>query len=257
MKRCAFCPTEATKLSGEHIWDDWLNRALPTKRFKVRQKWSRLDPFREYDARIIKEKLPVVCEECNNTWMSDLTNRTKQAFSEMIVNGTPTTLQPKDIDLLAAFTFMKAVVADHATVKDDPFFVADVREQFRGSCSVPSNAQMWIAAYQGVHRYSGRFVTNVLTPDKPGPLYGVEFYSFTYVVGRVVLQLLAARWKDIRYKGYPLPVLSPNAYWSPAVIKFWPNTDAPISWPPSKWVGDDVIEKFIERFNAPINLRIA
>src|ERR1017187_8956735 len=133
MKRCAFCPTEATKLSGEHIWEDWLNRALPTKRFKVRQKWNRLDPFREYDARIIKEKLPVVCEECNNTWMSDLSNRTKQAFSEMIVNGTPTTLQPTDIDLLAAFPFMKAVVADHATVKADPFFVADVRERFRGS----------------------------------------------------------------------------------------------------------------------------
>jgi hypothetical protein len=104
MKRCAFCPTEATRLSGEHIWDDWLNRALPTKRFKVRQKWNRLDPFREYDARIIKEKLPVVCEECNNTWMSDLSNRTKQAFSEMIVNGTPTALQRTDIHLLAAFT---------------------------------------------------------------------------------------------------------------------------------------------------------
>lgn len=211
MNRCAFCPTEATKLSGEHIWDDWLNRALPSKRFKVRQKWNRLDPFREYGARIIiKERLPVVCESCNNTWMSDLTNRTKQAFSEMIVNGTPTILQPKDVDLLAAFTFMKAVVADHATDKGEPFFVEDVRERFRESLSVPPQVQMWIGAYQGIQRYGGGFVTNVLAPDKPGPLYGIEFYSFTYVVGRLVLQLLAARWNDVHRKGHPLPCLTPT-----------------------------------------------
>ena len=189
--------------------------------------------------------------------MSDLTNRTKHAFSEMIVNGKPTILQPKDIDLLAAFTFMKAVVADHATDKDEPFFLEGVRERFRESLSAPPQVQMWIAAYQGVQGYGGRFVTNVLTPDKPGPLYGVEFYSFTYVVGRLVLQLLSARWKDMRHIGYPLPVLNPNAYWNPAVVKFWPNEGVPISWPPQKWIGDDVIEKFIERFNVPINLRIA
>jgi hypothetical protein len=115
VKRCAFCPTEAKKLSREHIWDDWLNRTLPTKQYRVRQRFSQLDPFREYDARKLNETLAVVCEQCNGTWMSDLSNRAKQAFSEIIVNGVTVTLSPADTKLLAAYTFLKCVVGDHAT----------------------------------------------------------------------------------------------------------------------------------------------
>jgi hypothetical protein len=31
LKMCAFCPTEAAKLSREHLWDDWLIEHSPTK----------------------------------------------------------------------------------------------------------------------------------------------------------------------------------------------------------------------------------
>jgi hypothetical protein len=257
VKRCAFCPTEASKLSGEHIWDDWLNRALPTERFRVRQRLSRLDPFREYDATVLKEKLPVVCEKCNNTWMSDITDRVKRSCQDAIIDGAPLSLLPGNIALLAAFAFLKSVVADHATQLDDPFFTRGARERFRESLAVPTQVQMWIAAYQGAYRYSGKCDTGILTPSQPGPLYGIEFYAFTYVVGHLVLQTLAPRWKDIRHRTKLLPVLNPDAYWNPAVIKFWPDNGSSVSWPPSKYIGDDTIEKFIDRFNVSINIRIA
>jgi hypothetical protein len=257
MKLCAFCPAEAVKRGGEHIWDDWLNRALPTKRFRVKQRLSHLDAFKEYDAKVIKEKLPVVCEKCNNTWMSDLTGRVKDHFQDAIIDGTPFSLSLRDAALLAAFTFLKAVVADHAIEKDNSFFTRAARERFRESLAVPPEVQMWIAAYQGVQRYSGRCSNAILTPNESSPLYGIEFYSFTYVVGQLALQVHSARWKQAYRRITPLPVLTPHDQWGPAAIRFWPSDGPAVSWPPAKYLGDNIIEQFINRFALPIRMRIA
>jgi hypothetical protein len=110
MKKCAFCPAEAVKRAGEHIWDDWLNRALPTERFRVKQRFSHLDAIREYDVQVIKEKLPVVCEKYNNTWMSDLTGQVKEHFQAAIVHGTPFSLSVRDTALLAAFALSEVAL---------------------------------------------------------------------------------------------------------------------------------------------------
>jgi hypothetical protein len=186
--------------------------------------------------------------------MSDVTNRVKEAFSDAIVSGASLSLAAEEIRLLASFTFMKAVVADHAIEKDEPFFAKAVRERLRQSLDVPAGVKMWIAAYQGAYRYSGKCVNTILSSDQPGPLLGVEFYSFTYVVGRLAVQLLASRWKDIRGRGHLAPLLKPNPYWNRAVAQFWPTNGAPISWPPAKYIGDDTIDDFVERFGVPINV---
>jgi hypothetical protein len=257
MKLCAFCPAETVKRGGEHIWDDWLNRALPTTKFRVKQRLSSADPFREYEAAILKEKLPAVCEKCNHTWMSDLTGRVKEHFHDAIVNDDPLYISVRDPALLAAFTFLKAIVADHAIKKENPFFTRAVREQFRVSLAIPPEVQIWIAAYQGAQRYSGRCSNAILTPNEPSPLYGIEFYSFTYVVGHLVLQLHAPRWKYVHRRSATLPVLSPHDQWSPATIQVWPSNGSAVSWPPSKYLGDNIIEAFINRFALPIRMRIA
>ncbi|HTM87482.1 MAG TPA: hypothetical protein VL155_04720 [Terriglobales bacterium] len=253
--KCAFCSEDAVEHGGEHIWDDWLNRALPVKKFRVRQQRSPVEPFREYPARVLKEKLPVVCENCNNTWMSDVTNQVKQSFAELIISGASVCLLPTGVGLLAAFAFMKSVVADHAANRDEPFYTRAVRERFRQTRIIPPNVQMWVGAYQGVQRYSGKCISFYPTPDQPGPLYGVEFFGFTYVVGQLVLQTHAARWIDVRLRGLPLPPLRPDQYWNAAVSRFWPSDGVPIAWPPEKYIGDDTIQKFMERFNVPIHIR--
>ena len=256
MKRCAFCPTEATKLSGEHIWDDWLNDELPTKRFRVRQRKSTLEPFREYDACVLKEKLPVVCEKCNNTWMSDVTNRVKQSFAGMIISGAHVSLSRADTALLAAFAFMKSVVADHATPKPEPFFTRAARESFRVSLAIPAGVQIWMAAFQGDYRYSGKCTTAILTPNAPGPIDGIEFFTSTYVVGHLVLQTLALRWAHLHQLATSLPDITPGTDWNPATVQLWPDSSFPISWPPPKYLGENIIQRFIDRFNVPMHVSV-
>lgn len=223
----------------------------------MKQRLSPDDPFREYDSLVINEKLPVVCEKCNNTWMSDLTGRVKQFFKDAIIDGTTLNLEPNSIALLAAFAFLKAVVANHAIPNNDPFFTRAARERFRQSLVIPPHAQMWVAAYQGPYRYSGKCNAGILVPTDLGPYQKIEFFAFTYVVGHLVLQVLAPRWKDVRDRGSALPLHEPQPNWNPAVITFWPSSGASASWPPPKYIGDDTIEQFIDRFKGNIRIRVA
>lgn len=85
------------------------------------------------------------------------------------------------------------------------------------------------------------------------PLYGMEFFCYTYTLGKLVIQLVAPRWKDVRDWNRPLVALAPNKFWQSAAIRFWPYIRE-VHWPPAKYLGDDIIEKFINRFDAPIEL---
>jgi hypothetical protein len=257
MKMCAFCAADAVEKGGEHIWDDWIDRAQPKKSlYRARKRYAIDSPSIEYDTASIGEKLPVVCEQCNSGWMSVLTNRVKQSFSQTILDGQPFTLDSRGAALLAAFSFMKAVVTNHA-LPDEPFFTRAARERFRVSLVIPPWIQCWLAAYQGESRFSTKNSMSIFGQNNPdSPIFGMEFCSHSYVVGKLVLQLLAPRWKRVYDRGKGLLMVSPAATWSAAATRFWPNDGIAVSWPPPKYIGNDAIEIFIKRFGNPINVPI-
>jgi hypothetical protein len=256
-KKCAFCPEDAVEKGGEHLWDDWLNKALPETLYRARRQYSLDSPVIEFDSDSLTEKLPVVCEKCNSGWMSTLTEKVQLVFNRTILEGEPFSLGPKDAELLAAFTFMKAVVTNHA-IDYDPFFTRADRERFRTERAVPPLLKMWFARFQGAARMSTKNNISIISQneDPDGPLYGLEFCSHTYVVGQLVLQLLAPRWKKLSDRGKPLITLSPHASWNAAATLFWPHAGGLLSWPPSKWFADDAIQEFIYRFKQPVHIHL-
>jgi hypothetical protein len=90
-------------------------------------------------------------------------------------------------------------------------------------------------------------VQHSILDSEPSPLTGIEFYSFTYVIGHPVIQTLAARWTRIDRRAMPVPFLQPNSCWDPAVVRFWPKVPAAVTWPPPKYRGGDTIDNFIAR----------
>lgn len=70
MKLCAFCPRGAN--TGEHIWSDWINRALGATDQSVTWSTSDNPAPKTWRASKMKATLPVLCNECNNGWLSDL-----------------------------------------------------------------------------------------------------------------------------------------------------------------------------------------
>jgi hypothetical protein len=258
---CAFCSADAVEKGGEHIWDDWLNKELPDGTYHARKQLSLDLPPIEYDTHTLDEKLPTVCTACNNGWMGELTAKTKLLFMRAILHGEPFTLNLRDAALLAAFAFMKAVVTDHAIDVDGhgPFFSRAARERFKRSLEVPPVVKMWFGTFQGRARMSTKNHLGVFNPvddiDQPSPLDGHEFCSHTYVVGNLCLQLLGVRWKNIRNSGKPLLSLKPDAFWEPAATLFWPYPGI-VSWPPPKYLGDNIIQTFIYRFKTSVTIRM-
>lgn len=254
---CAFCPADAVEKGGEHIWDDWLNKAQPKKSlFRARKRYAIDSPVIEYDTVGFNEQLPVVCEPCNSGWMSILTHRVKQTFSRAILDGEPFMLDLRDAALFAAFSFMKAVITNHA-LPDEPFFTRAARERFRASLAIPPWTQCWLAAYQGESRFSTKNSMSIFGQNNPdSPIFGMEFCSHSYVVGKLVLQVLVPRWKRIYDRGRGLLMIRPAAIWNPATIRFWPSDGISISWPPPKYLGNDAIQLFIKRFGNDINIAI-
>lgn len=256
MKKCAFCPADAVETGGEHVWDDWINKALPEGKYRARKRYSLDSPLIQYDTDSINEKLPAVCRTCNNGWMSALSLKVKDRFGRAMLDGEPFSLGARDAIILAAFTFMKAVVTNHSTDRHEPFFTRAARERFGASLTLPPLIKEWFAAYDGEARMSARSHFSVFGRSAPGPLYGIEFGSFTYVVGKLALQLFAPRWKNISHRGRPVISLTPNVYWEQAAILFWPHNGGFLSWPPPKHLADDTIQAFIERFGSPVNVPI-
>src|ERR1700719_4217447 len=97
MKRlCAFCVADAVETGGEHMWDAWLNKALPKTRYRARKQYTLDSPLIEYETDKLDEKLPVVCTACNTGWMSVLTMKVKDGFGRAILDGEPFSLRARD-----------------------------------------------------------------------------------------------------------------------------------------------------------------
>jgi hypothetical protein len=255
-KKCAFCDNLAVEYGGEHVWDDWINKELPKRtRFNAKRLLYTGSQSHEFVQVGLQEKIPAVCEECNHGWMSGITGKVKMRFSASILEGAPTSLDAKDAVLLAAFTLMKGIVQNYHYARDEPFFTRAASERLRKTLSIPPLVKIWIAAYEATSRYAFHSNFYTVTVNDPGPLQGMQFLSYTHITQNLVLQLLAPRWEDIRHRSLPLVTLTPNIYWQAAAPQFWPFQGDTISWPPKKHLSDSTIQKFINRFSAPINVR--
>lgn len=248
MKNCAFCPTQASKLSGEHLFDDWLNRGISAKGYKARYGTLEKETI-EWDAHSLNHKLPAVCSPCNNGWMSQLTEELKTGFADCILQGTPLLITPSALSVLSAYTFLKAAVMDYTYCEGEPFFTRAARERFRVSRTIPSDGQVWVAAFRGRSVFGARANIRHYSSTQPGtPVYGIEWFAFTYVVGHLAVQLLMPRWKDVRHRGRPLPRLSPHLKWKDGATRIWPLSGVSVRWPPSRFVGEAQFDIFANRF---------
>ena len=150
MRKCAFCHSVAA-MSGEHIWSDWIGRLVEPDR-RGAYTFRRVDKGGNTLSTWKSDKLDwtsrIVCESCNSTWMSDLENAVKPALSEILL-GRPVALGAKDLAALATSAFKTTVITDQLRSDRSPFFERSVRTRFRLSRRIPSNVQMWLAAFHG------------------------------------------------------------------------------------------------------------
>src|ERR1700675_4231730 len=129
-KECAFC-TETAKLSAEHLWSNWMNELFPGKKHFT-NKNEHGEIVADWSSDKLDWKARVVCEPCNNTWMSQTEARTKKVMTNFIL-GKQGPITQSCADSIAIFSFKTAVIFDHIRRDREPFFSRSVRHTFRES----------------------------------------------------------------------------------------------------------------------------
>jgi hypothetical protein len=117
---------------------------------------------------------------------------------------------------------------------------------------IPDGTQMWIAS-SGSDKFNGvshSYVFEVGAAD--GILHRAKFFSFTWSVGYLVIQVLVPRWKRCSRKYKGLPLLNPHAKWDSVSIRFWPNNGRPVTWNPTCDLSGDSLNVFKNRWQSPV-----
>lgn len=115
-RRCVFCGA-AGKMSGEHIWPEWISKLLPEEAARevvtLHVADSHLGRLRSYQQRIFQMRVKGVCEPCNGGWMSRLESAVKPLIGGMLL-GRRRLLHPTGQGTLAAWAVLKVMMMQHA-----------------------------------------------------------------------------------------------------------------------------------------------
>lgn len=230
---CAFCPATAD-ITGEHLWDDWAGRMFGNREYVYT--WRDSDGHaKTWEHDKLNQKARVVCGKCNNEWMSEVSSRAKTLIGKAVSKCSPVVLNAEGIAAVAAWGFLKAVVADHMSDLTGPFYTFADRQLFRQTLAIPRGVQMWLA---GTLRHRGVFKgytidTPLNTPQR------FELNCFTYSLGHFAIQVVGSKWKRkaLRRHANP-PSVRQGIPWVRTSITIWPNIPAPIAWPASMFLGD-------------------
>src|SRR5262249_18288537 len=141
LRPCAFCLNEA-KLTGEHVWSDWICELFPDVRVTFRR-WHAGTQTAEWDTVGMDHTLRVVCKSCNERWMSDLESKhASPAMKSLILSESLAKLSTAHLRSIAIFAFKTAVICDYSERKRLPFFPALVRRKFANTLRIPLGFQV-------------------------------------------------------------------------------------------------------------------
>jgi hypothetical protein len=250
--RCIFC-LERPADSREHVWDAWITRHLQTIKPDIsftltdHSRGSSKGPpqvvLRTYRSRRIEKKSRVVCDVCNNGWMSEVTNRAADELRQMIIDPPAARrITPAGLRALANLAFLKAVVLDHTGLEGSsrtPFFDGATRQVFKTSLTIPHSSQVWLATYAD-KTFRG---TAWLDYFQLRRVRFSEFLVLTYVIGFALLQLTCSRTLK-RGHGLGATPLKQHPKMDRAAIQIWPTAAVGAVWPPADVIGADTLDLF-------------
>ena len=220
MGECAFCDHDG-KLSNEHIVSKWIGE-LFSDRLRARYKTPKID--KSFATGSMDWKARVVCEKCNNSWMSEIENdHAKPVLTPLIkgINNIP--IGPKEAGSIALFAFKTAVILDFAQRPTSPFFSKRLRRAFKAHLSIPVDVNMWMCAYAN-SRNRGDVRTHY-GEGKSIDGYGIQTYVCTCAFGHFAFQVLTV--KQIGRAN-----IRPIRNLKNLTVKFWPKIGGNIIWPP-------------------------
>jgi hypothetical protein len=264
VKKCIFC--QGYGMSKEHFWPDWLNlyfnktnndkhvSALYSSEGKCPSILLRKN---KRPGNLITKKLRVVCETCNNGWMSQLEEKVKSTLLGIIENKS-VTLTEQDLLILSRWIVMKVIVAEQSEEGTQVTPEVD-RKIFYENEKIPDYFRVYIARQKTTHEsaYLRHSVTLASSPDGPSPsLNGMRRNTQTvgFLIGSLFVYVTAARVDNFNLEGKlnlkHLRCIYPNqggeVIWNTVKELEQPEMSAIV------WALDDLISSSSVKYGGPL-----
>jgi hypothetical protein len=206
---------------------------------------------RETQGALHTIKLRVVCQACNNGWMSQLEEEVKPILTPLI-KGEEITLDRAQLDTLAQWIAMKVMVGEY----NDPTSATTPRPDriaFRQSRTIPSYMRIYVASHdvpfeksagylrnsQSIARRKGEDVAPVDRlarirralqrgiPQPSPPLGDVpnNIQTVTFFLGHIFVHVTSTRVDDFAIEDI---ALIPKLY---DTARIWPEQGSEMTWP--------------------------
>ena len=230
--KCIFCAKHGG-LSKEHIWPDW-SAELFTKtsapaheefmiRFTEKVKLVEPPKIQSRQGGVTTKKLRVVCQDCNNGWMSSLEDAARSVLTTLML-GKPTAIKRGDQELLAQWIAVKVMVSEQ-NVPSDAISRQEDRTAMMLHRKIPPYLSVWIAhclsqKWESAYlRHAGTMGnTPVPPPNARKNVQSCAFgfkHLFVYTLGSTADGLDLNEYISIDRR----------------IPKLWPFQGEPITWP--------------------------
>lgn len=230
---CIFCGATNRELTKEHAWSDWLVDVF--REFKASTYYRDTGSMESWVTKSFTATVRVVCEQCNNTWMSEIDNAAKPLLIPMVRPGAPLGLNSYQQRDVARWAFLRAIILQY-TGNQRVVPQSHVTEFFTKR-RPPMQTVIRIAAYSQPY---------TLTSYRAGgggwdDYRSGEFYIITETVGTLAFHIFGhTRSDQIDINFGPL---------EPALMKIWPAGGL-IAWPPKIGLDDQGVDALHNSFPA-------
>ncbi|MDD1499830.1 hypothetical protein PVA19_15515 [Agrobacterium sp. CNPSo 3708] len=180
---------------------------------------------------LFNKKLRVVCQSCNNGWMSQMEEDCR--FIGRMIIGLPIILDPPALEGLATWIAMRAMVFE----RDDPSTAAIPRSDYRYLMEhkqPPPNWHIWIGFYDG-RAWQVRFKhTAVHAATTFSVRMEPNLQSTSFGAGHLFVHAVSTTVEGVEPRP---PTIS-------AMMKIWPPRTMPLHWPLPFATDDDMANAF-------------
>jgi hypothetical protein len=243
MEPCIFCPSPAD--SKEDLFPRWILRRVNTRE-PLRRQVGTAPPEITDDQEV---RIPCVCQECNNTWMSRMETTVKKFMGPMI-DDFSLTLDRQYQQNLSEWAVKCAMCIDTLDARPR-FFTESECKAFRQKRTIPDRTLVFAARFTGRSLDTNGVEFTLIEPGTGDLL--VRGHVFTVMVGHLVLQVLS--WHpEPQHKDKTVRLRATDGPWDRLAIQVWPNEKKVQNWPPvmslSTVVGVTHYGYFRERFRS-------
>lgn len=236
-KICIFCNSPG-KLSKEHLWSSWLHDLLPKPgngkngSEVITYQWKKHinTQKQERQGNLTTKKFRVVCQKCNNGWMSKLENEVKPILTD-IITYKKITLDTNSKEVLARWIALKSMVGEQSQKEARTTPSSDLLD-FNFHKRIPKYYEIYIAKHKEKEgtawmRISMAMTSSILGPSPSFAGVSRNIQSIAFLCGSLFVYVIAINETGVKRK---LNLQFPK------LTKIFPDLSEDREWPPNQTI---------------------